>query len=353
MISAVVIVSCTGESKNCKDSVMEAYELRLDGAVDSARAILEDIVAKDPENALAWYELSRTDHHIAKGDMQNLVAHMENARKNNKQALELEPDNLAFLNNEVNLQSLDLYIKMQQGMDDRSAELNDIETTTLKILSIDPGFYSAKLRLVEMYAMMPPQMGGNTEKAEQFAQELEKEDLVYGAKAREIMMPEDSDFIAFWTNLSEQHEDNPEIIEALGRTYLLFGNAEEAQQCFDKVVELNPKKNCLKLDMGRYYMMQIMQGQMAMDTALPLIVMEFDGYLSSIPEPINVMKAWTLGQKGMLLMRTGNAEEGDMLIAEAERLDPYFPRVFSPPDKYLYVPPDTVVQSFTYLSRPF
>jgi len=231
--------------------------------------------------------------------------------------------------------------------------LVEIENTYQKLLEIDPGFHAAKLSLVELFAFVPPEMGGNKVKAEKYTNELESEDLVWGAKAREILMPEDSDYINYWSDLKEKNDNNADIAEALGRAYLNANDTENAWKNFEIAIDLDKNKNDLYLEMGRYYMMMAMQGQMQVDIAVPLITAEFEKYLDSQPEPNNAMKAWTKGQLAMLKYRTGNEEAGNLLLKEAEELDRYFSRAFGTPDEILFIPPNSVSQTFNYLSRPF
>ena len=349
----VMLQSCQETKKDCKPDVIQAYELRINGQADSAKVLLEQIVTEDSSCALAWYELARTEQYMGIGDMQAMMSHLDKAFININKAISNDPTNTSYLYFKGKLQSFDLYVKMMKGGGDVTENLQQLENTFLKVLTIEPKAYGAKLSLVELFYFIPPDMGGDSIKAEKYAQELESEDLVYGAKAREILMPEDADYIAYWTNLNKEHNDNAELIEALGRIYLFENDPEKAWENFDKALRLDESKNYLYIEMGRFYTMQAMQGQISVDSAVPLIVAEYDNYLESQPEPCNPMKAWTKGQMAMLNFRTGNEDSGNALLDEAKELDPYFSRAFGFPDQILFVPPDATSYSFSYLSRPF
>ncbi len=508
--------ACEQFQKDYEASVMEAYEIRIGGNADSAKLLLDAILAEDSTVAMAWYELARTEYHMGLGDMQRMKEHLELAQQNNDNALEYDPDNPAYLYFKGILQSLSLYVKLQMGeiwwryklvkadnpsnnplegtwkvaseagsfgvgpmqgdiswwsMDevqvlDRPCFFDDsyvfgadgsfsnvlgtetwiedwqggsnacgtpvaphdgtasasyvykestgkltlngtgaylgipkpynggeltspadapasitymikfsenntvmtvdintsggnakddlmaIEDTYLQLLKLDPGFHLAKLSLVELYAFLPGKMGGDSAKAEVYASELESEDLVCGAKAKEILMPQDADYVAYWDGLIEKNDMNADLIEALGRVYLYENNTAEAWNNFDKSMELDESRNYLYLEMGRYFMLQAMQGQMPVDSAVPLIVNEFEKYLVSQPEPSIPMKAWTKGQLAMLKYRTGDEKAGNLLLEEAKTLDPYFSKAFGTPNPILFIPPDSISQTFTYLSRP-
>jgi hypothetical protein len=231
--------------------------------------------------------------------------------------------------------------------------LGDIEDTYLKLYELDPDFHNAKLSLVELYALVSPETGGRAAIAEKYATELEAEDLVSGAIAREILMSPDADYIAYWSELNDRNAQNADLVEALGRSYLWANDPEKAWTNFQKAMELDKNRNYLYLEMGRYYMMMAMQGQLPIGEALPVIMEEFENYLGSKPEPNKPMQAWTIGQMAMLNLRTENEEEGNKLIEEAKALDPYYSKASGTPSSLLFIPPDSVSQTFNYLSRPF
>jgi len=347
------VSSCETVKKNYDSKVMDAYELRMSGNADSAKVLLEQIINEDSTCAVAWYEMSRTEQHTGLGNMRALKDHLNNALFNIEQAVKYEQESARYLYFKGVLQSFDLYMKLQMEGGNLTVNLQQIEGTYLKVLEINPQVYEAKLSLVELFYFIPPDMGGDSIKAEDYAQELEKEDLVCGAKAREILMAEDADYITFWSDLIAENENNAELIEALGRIYLYENDVEKAWANFETVLQMDNSKNYLYRDMGRFYTMQAMQGQITIDSAVPLIVAEYENYLFSQPEPCNSMKAWAKGQMAMLKFRTGDEEDGNLLLEEAKTLDPYFSRAFGAPDKKLFIPPDAVSYDFAYLSRPF
>ena len=166
-------------------------------------------------------------------------------------------------------------------------------------------------------------------------------------------MPEDADYIAFWSTLNEENPDNADLLEAFGRIYLFEDDVEAAEKNFNKAMALSESKTYLYLDRGRYYMMQAMQGQLPLDSAAVLITAHFNSFLDSDPAPCNPMQAWTKGQLAMIKFRTGDEEGGKILMDEASELDSYFSRAFGTPNKTLFVPPGIESHYFQYLSRPF
>ena len=239
------------------------------------------------------------------------------------------------------------------GEEGAGEHLARMEETYNAVFKLDPTYYENKITLVEFYGLLPEDMGGNKEKAEKYAAELETDDLIEGAKAREILMPEDADYEAFWKGILEKVPDNADAIQALGRVYLFEGDFEEAATTFQKAIDLDPSKNVLYLDLGRYQMMQVMQNPAVMDSMAPLIRTEFDKYLNSSPEPLNPMKAWVYGHLAMIAHRSGNQEKAEELVAMAKELDPYYSQAFGAPGMKLYCPPDQVIHDQGYYMSPF
>ena len=94
------------------------------------------------------------------------------------------------------LRHLQFYIALQMGNENAAEYLAKMEETYNSVFQLDPTYTEDKLTLVEFFGGLPPNMGGNTEKAENYAIELEETDLIAGAKAREILMPEDDDYVS-------------------------------------------------------------------------------------------------------------------------------------------------------------
>ena len=104
-----------------------------------------------------------------------------------------------------------------------------------------------------------------------FDGELEEADLIYGAKAQELLMSEDADYVAFWQEITEKYPNNADAQQALGRIYLFMENIDEAKSYYQKAIDLDPSKNALYLDLGRYYMMMAMQNPDLIDSVAPFI----------------------------------------------------------------------------------
>ncbi len=345
------IISCTGQ--NAAQKVFEAYELRITGHADSAKVLLEQITNENPKDALAWFELCRTTQQLGMANPRAIKETLDEALKYIHLAVENDPDNAMYLSCKGGIETLQFYMGMQMGDENAAGYLDKFEKTYNSGFQLDPSYYENKLTLVEFFGGLPVNMGGDPEKAEKYAKELEDADLVYGAKAREILMPEDADYEKFWKEIVEKESGNADANQALGRVYLFKQNIDEADKYYQKAIDLDPSKNALYLDLGRYYMMIAMRNPALIDSVAPLVEEQFNKFLNSTPKPINPMKAWVYGTLSMIYHRAGNNELAEKYKGMAKELDPFYSRASAKPGKAIYSPPDVVVHEQSYYLSPF
>lgn len=345
------IISCTGQITDKK--VFEAYTLRINGHADSAKVLLQQISSENPGNALAWYELCRTTQQLGMANPRVIKESLGEALNCINKAINIEPENACYLSHKGRIETRQFYLAIHLGNENAPEYLEKLEETYNDVLKLDPSYYENKLTLVEFFGGLPVEMGGNPEKAEKYARELEEADLIAGAKAREILMPEDADYEKFWKEIVNKNPDNADAFQALGRVYLLTEKIDDAKKCYQKAIELDPSKNDLYLDLGRYYFMMAMQNSAVLDSVAPLIKEQFNKYLNFIPEPINPMKAWTYSFLSLISRRAGNLEEADRYMGMAKELDPFYSPAFGKPGKAIYCPPDVVVHDQGYYLTPF
>ncbi len=345
------IFSCTGQKTDQK--VFEAYDLRMTGYADSAQVLLLQLTGNEPENAMAWYELCRTTQQIGMTNPREIKATMDDALKYINLAVEISPDNAWYLSYKGSIETLHFYMGLQMGDENAADYLLKFEETYNSVFKLDPSYYENKITLVEFFGMLPPNMGGDMEKAEKYARELEAADLVSGAKAREILMPEDADYVAFWKSIIAKVPNNPDAHQALGRVYLFEDNFDKASKFYQTAIDIDPSKNALYLDLGRYFLMTAMQDPALLDSVAPLMEEQFQKYLNSTPEPCNPMKAWTYRKLATVNRHLGNTELGEKYINMANDLDPFHSPATGKPVKAIYSPPDFVVHEQSYYLSPF
>ena len=349
----ISLTSLNSVGSELDKAVLKAYDLRINGKADEAKELLEQIIAEDSTNAGAYYELARTKHHMGLGNPRHLLSGLEDIQQTMEKAVENDPNNVIYAFYKGSICFTRAYVALMKEQPDASEKVAETISAYESVLIFKPDYHEAKLFLVELFAVLPSDVGGDSVKAEQYARELEKADVVFGAKAMEIVMPEDANYIEFWQKVLENQKDNADLQEALGRAYLHKQNEEEAKKCFDKAKNLDPKKNILYLELGRYHMMQAMQNQAKLDSLFPLIEDSFETFLNSQPEPINPMKAFVLGQLAKMKFRMDDKESGNKYHEKAKALDSYYSKAFGTPSQILFDPPNEISRVHGYFFRPF
>ena len=94
-VACISFVLCTGQKLN--KTALQAYELRMNGQADSAKVILEQVLSEDSTNAVAWYEIARTKHHMGLEDISELISGgMADIQQTVQKAVENDPDNVIY-----------------------------------------------------------------------------------------------------------------------------------------------------------------------------------------------------------------------------------------------------------------
>jgi tetratricopeptide (TPR) repeat protein len=357
LISVFTALFMAGITSNCSEtsnsaSVQSAYEARISGKVDGAKAMLEQYLANNPENAAAHFELARTHFYMATGDKrQEMENHIDTAREAIDKALEIEPDNIIYNSLAAKLTFFNSYMTMQMGQGDSKEEVSKIASAYEKLLELQPEYGIAMLYLAELYGSLPDDMGGDSSMANQYTEKLERLDPILGAKAREITLPEDADKVEFWQKIVNDNPDNAEALAGFGKAYLRAGNPANAEVHFAKAIKLNPERNPLWLDIARYHMYSMMSDTSMKDTAIPAAEDAFNEYLAT--EPIAPLKAYAVSGQARLKYIQGNKDEADKLAEQANTIDPYYSKASAIPDLDLLISPDEIPYAHSYMFQPF
>lgn len=343
LISYSAVFSTCSENKK---AVLQAYELRINGRADEAKYLLENILKEDSTNALAYYELARTLNYI------NIMGSDE-ATKALIKAKTIEPDNVIFQYAYAKNSFFEAFKTMQLGGGDVKELLGKTCNEFDNVLKIEAAYPEALMYLVEIYGMLPPDMGGDKVKAEEYTKRLEKNNKFYGAKARLVMMPEGTNMIEYWKNYISENSESAAALKELGVAALFSDNLETAENSFKKAMELDPAQNIRLLDLSRYHQMKVMQNRELADQELPIAKEYIEQYLVSTPEPIVPLKAYAVGTKARIAMFLGENEEAQKLTEEAKALDPHFSQAFGIPSLGIFESPTKEDHFFQSFFSPF
>lgn len=350
---AVVCASFLSWSCRVKESaktVEQAYELRMNGKADSAKAALERIIAEDPTDAAAFYELARAKHHIGLGNIRELLAGLENWLQTIEKAVENDPDNVIYSFYRGYVCYSRAYASLKREQPDAKEKVEEVVSAYESVLSLKPDYYEAMLYLIEVLGI-PEDMGGDPSKAETYAKRLEEMDEVWGAKARELLLPDDADRVEFWQKVLDNNRDDADVLEQLGKAYLYQDNVEQGAKYLEEAMSVEPGKEILLLDMARYHLMTGMRDEKLRETASPLAEELIKRYLDS--EPIPPLKAYTLELLAKLRFGLGDNRGAEELRERAKAIDPHFSKAFGVPPLLLFTKPDEISRYHSYFLRPF
>lgn len=345
-----VLVSCTFAGKKPDKEVYKAYELRMNGKVDEAKALLESILAKDSTDAMAHYEMARLKYYmlIGGGGMK-----IDDILISINKAVTCDPENVRYAYYKAIANFLNAFMAMQTGQGEVKKYVAETCEQFEKVLSLKPDYYEASLYLVEIYGMLPEDMGGDSAKAVAYMDKLEKMNSYFGAKAKAALSPEGTDLVKFWEDILATDQKNPDLLMEEGRACIYKDDLANAEKYFDEAIKSDPSKNVLILDLARYHIMMVMQNKDLAGSELPLAKTFIEKYLLSTPAPIVPLKAYAMGLLTRIEMFLGNQADAEKLMNEAKALDPYFSRASGVPNLLLFDPPDQITHHFFSFFSPF
>lgn len=350
MILAGILISCTFAGNDPEKAVKTAYEMRLTGKVDEAKVFLESLLDWDSTNAMAHYEMARLKHYMLTGggkvEIDDIMASVD-------KAVTYDPKNASYAYYKAIVSFLNGYMSMQAGQEDVKPFIDETAAQFEKVLDLKPDYHEAMLYLVEIYGLLPPEMGGDSAKAAAYAVKLADLDGYFGAKARSILSQEGTDQVQFWQDLLVLNGNKSEYLMEAGKACLYAEDPENAEKYFDEAIKSDPSKNILILDMARYHIMVVMQNKELASTELPVARKYIEKYMDTKPEPIVPLKAYSLGWLARIEMFQGNQSDAEKRMDEAKALDPYFSRASGIPTLLLFDPPDQVSHQYFSFFMPF
>ncbi len=325
---------------------LEAYNLRIDGKTEQAKELLINILKEDSTNAMAQFELARTLNYM------NIRGSAE-ADQALKAALKFDPENIVYAYYNAKNCFLKAFIVMHDNTGNPKNLVEDVCNEFVKVLEMKSDYPEAMMYLVEIYGMLPEEMGGDKIKAEEYTQKLEKSDKFYGAKARLVMMPEGTDKVQYWKNYIAKNGEDCLALKELGVELIYKNDIDGAKEFFTKAISLDKSQNIRLLDLSRFHQMKVMQNRETAAVELPKSKEYINQFLASVPEPIPPMKAYAIGILANIEMFSGNNDEAKKLMDEAKALDPYFSRAFGLPSMSTFEPPNQLDHHFVSFFSPY
>jgi tetratricopeptide (TPR) repeat protein len=350
ILSFVLLTSNSYAGSKPDKEVQKAFELRMNGKVDEAKALLESILTKDSTYAMAHYEMARLKHYLLVGGGELKI---DDILTSVNKAVKYDPQNVTYAYYKAIANFLNAFMAMEMGQGEVKSRIAETCTQFEKVLSLKPDYYEASLYLVEIYGMLPRDMGGDSVKAVTYVSKLAAADKYYGAKAKAVLAPESTDRVKFWEDLVAKNPKSQEYLCEAGKACLLKDDFSKAEKFFNEAIKANSSNNILILDLARYHIMKVMQNQDQAKTDLPVAKTYLEKYVKTLPEPVIPLKAYTLGLLSMSERFLGNQVESDKLQEQAKSLDKYFSRASGVPTLLLFDPPSQVSHHYFSFFSPF
>jgi tetratricopeptide (TPR) repeat protein len=342
--------SCSSDKNRSDEDVTKAFQLRINGKVDQAKVLLESIVAKDSTNAMAHYELARLKHYMLVGGgnikIEDIISSID-------RAVIYDPENVIYAYYKGIATFLNAFFAMQHQNDQVKPLVMQTCIEFEKVLKLKPDYYEAMMYLVEIYGMLPEDMGGDSLKAIAYADKLGKMNSYFGARAKAVLLSEESNLVKYWENFLASDKKNPDLLAELGKAYLFKDDPENAEKYFNEARTADPARNILILDLARYHIYKVMQNKDLSKTELPVAKTFLEEYLKSAPVPIIPLKAYAMGLLVRVEMSLDNQVPAEKLMEEAKALDPYFSRASGIPTLLLFDPPDEICHHYFSFFSPF
>ncbi len=353
VLSLPPVISNDGIISTDNSGVMEAYELRINGKADKAQELLTALLQSDSTNALAYFELARTKHHLFLGSSQYSSAEWADVMKAMQQAVKYAPKNEIFAFNYAYDCFFNAFISMMRQNPDAGENVKRSCDAFNAVLKLNPDCYEAMLYLAEIYGMLPAEMGGDRDKASAIAADLMKKDAVLGALANSMLLPDTADRVLFWQNTARTTGMTAQVLEELGRAFLLKSDSENGTKYFQDAIAAEPSRRHLYMHLVRYHILSAGQDQENQAKHLEEAEKLANLYMTSDPELLPPLKAYCNGILALIRM-IGKDDAGSNKYKEiATSIDPFYSKAMGMPSLMLYGKPDEVKIQYSSFFMPF
>lgn len=355
---ALAIATITAFSNNHKvnnkydteTGVQEAYELRISGKADEALTLLNELLKSDSTNVKAYVELARTKQHLMLGGNEIPTQEIVSAWQH---ALKYDPENEIYAFYYAVAQLTDAYMSLMMQQQDADKAVSQACGTFEDVLKINPDCYQAVLYLVDVYGMLPEQLGGDRTKAETYANELNKKDRLNGAIAYSRLVPDTADRVLYWQEVMKETGSSAQLLEEMGRGYLLQSDTENGTKYYQEAIQSDPAKQNLYMHLVRYHILSIQMNPDEKEAHLEEAEKLANTYLQSDPELIRPLKAYTYQILGLIQNIAGNQSGAEEYINKAKELDPFYSRAMGAPAAMLHCPQDEIEIVYSSFFLPF
>ena len=303
----------------------QAFEMRMQGNANDAKAFLTDALAKSPNDGTALFELARVCFYL--GDFDAAQKHIDIATT-------LEPRNPRF-HYWAGLTATYRVILSAKRPEThgRMPELcRKSFQAYQRALALKPDYDAARVGLVGSYARLPQNLGGDREKAEQLVEEAKKLGPVSYAKARaDILDGKEIDAqLKMWQDILARNDQNADACEGLAIAYLRGKRLEKATDAITHCLAIDPRRSYLLLDLALRHGLAKQYGRTEQT---------IQQYLATEPPPCLPMQACATLMLTRVKQVTGDRQGARDLMEQAKELDDRPWRAMRRPPEALFVAP--------------
>jgi tetratricopeptide (TPR) repeat protein len=238
-----------------------------------------------------------------------------------------------------------------QNQQSASSKVKETCDAFQSVLKINPECYPALLYQVDMYGMLPPEMGGDRQRAELIAGAIKSK--TFGAMAKARLLADTADQVAYWQNVMKETGTNAQVLEELGRAFLFKSNDEQGKKYFMNAINADPAKAYLTMNLARYFVMKSQQDQANRDNHLKTAGELVNTYMQADPDLVPPLKAHAYAMLAMISSIGNDQDSMNKYMNLATSIDPFCSKASGMPSDILFYPPDKVKISYTSLFLPF
>ncbi len=314
-----------GEKNREKNSVSQAFELRMAGKVARAKDLLTEAVAKNRKDAAAHFELARVHFYTMK---------LDRALEDVEEAVTLRPDNARyhFLKGVIAEYNAIVKFHSPKTRGDGLKQMKKALESFRRTVELDPKDHEARLNLINLYLKNPAEAGGSRSEAEKQTKKLKALDATAGVKARCKMLGRQAlqQQRDLWEKAIAKQANSPTAHEGLGRVCLRLDDTDKAVVHLDKALKLDPHRSVILLHLARHYVM---------DKQPDKAELTIERYLNFKPAPPVPLRAYGTFVAARIHKMQQRDERADDLLAQAMKLDPHLWQTFGEPPEVLFTAP--------------
>ncbi len=310
-----------------QDIAMQAFELRMNGNPDSAKALLAKSVQQYPDSARIWFEYGRCIDWTKTDDCTKFIhvyskmnPRLKAAKRCMRKAVKLEPDNARYRYWAGQVQGVlglaSIYTPWRWPLIRCTFRQSTKQLRRAVALDPDNPQYRYDLVNFEHFGWL---LAGNTKNAKLHTDTLDKLDPVFGVMARELLKDKKNpyDQIAGFRALITPDSANIDLMNELAFAYRLkiredSTYRDSAMVCYQRVLQIDPGNETAMKEFSR----------LAAKRGEPDLLPYINAYLEVRKNDYGYYRAPALRLLAGQMEKKGMKEEAEHLREEAKQLNP-------------------------------